>query len=216
MPYQVTEELFPVPTTVDNVPPAPDTVTPARAGIFARIFGSNGPLRQEESNITNPRRSVGPDAVPAPPSEGQQLLQLQINATAAEQRTIIVRIEAEIAGLDSRRATAAAALVQSHQRANDLERLGESAGIIGASLSPGPPSERCSPRRSPSPPSKVAALLQLFQQQLQQALDQRREDRRETAAREDSLEAQRREDRRETAERKARLEARVIQSPDSV
>ena len=72
----------------------------------------------------------------------------------------------------------------------------------------------------------MAALLQLFQQQLQQAADQCREDRREAAAREERLEreaaaredrqeAQRREDRCEAAEREARLEARLLQTPSA-
>ena len=209
--HHVTEELVPVPTPVDNAPPALDTATPARSGIFARIFGSNGPQQQEERNITARRRAVGPDAVPASPREDQQLLQLQLSAAAAEQRMVTFRMETEIAELDARKAAAEAARTQSQQRTHALER--ESAGNFGASLSPSPPRERRSSRRSPSPPSEVAALLQLLQQQQQQAADreqrheeQRREDRREA-------EAQRREDRREAAEREARLEARLLQTP---
>ena len=115
IPHHVTEELVPVPTpVVDNAPPALDTATPARAGIFARIFGSNGPRRQEESNVTDRRRAVDSDTIPAPPSEEQQLLRLQINAAAAEQRLITFRVETEIAELDARRAAAAEALAQSH------------------------------------------------------------------------------------------------------
>jgi hypothetical protein len=124
---------------------------------------------------------------------------------------VISRMETEIAELAARKAAAETALAQSHQR---------------ASLSP--PRERFSPRRSPSPPTEVAALLQLFQMQQQQAADQRREDDRrredQEQRREDRREEQRREDRREAAEREerlanrfaereARLEARLLQTP---
>jgi hypothetical protein len=60
------------------------------------------------------------------------------------------------------------------------------------------------PLSNPPPRSEVAALLQLFQQQLQH-VDQRREDRREAAEREERLLAS-------IAEREARLEARLLQT----
>ena len=126
---------------------------------------------------------------------------------------VTFRMETEIAELDARKAAAEAALAQSHQRTHALER--ESADNLGISPSPSPPCGRRSPRRSPSPPSEVAALLQLFQQQQQQAAD--REQRREEQAadrehrREERRDEQRREDRRETAEREERLEARVAE-----
>ena len=110
-------------------------------------------------------------------------------------------METEIAELDARKAAVEAALALSHQRTHALER--ESTDNLGASRSPSPPCEslRRSPqpsRRSHSPQSEVAALMQLFQQQQQQAADreQRREERRDE---------QRREDRREAAEREERL-----------
>ena len=80
--HHVTEEFVPVPTPVDNAPPALDTATPARSGFLARLFGSNGPgpQQQEERYITDRRRAVGSDAVPTSPSEEQRLLQLRINA----------------------------------------------------------------------------------------------------------------------------------------
>lgn len=115
-------------------------------------------------------------------------------------------METELAELDARKATVEAALAQSRPRTHTLER--ESAGSLGASPSPSPPRERRSPRRSTSPPSEVAALMQLFQMQMQQAA----EDRREAAQRH---EEQRREDRREAAEREARLEARLVQIPST-
>ena len=213
--HHVTEELVPVPTPVDNAPPALDTATPARSGFLARLFGSNGPQQQEERYITDRRRAVGSDAVPTSPSEEQRLLQLRINAEATEQRMVTFRMETEIAELDARKAAAEAALAQSHQRTHALER--ESADNLGISPSPSPPCGRRSPRRSPSPPSEVAALLQLFQQQQQQAADreQRREERRDEQRREDRREAAEREERLEArvAEREARLEARLLQTP---
>ena len=122
---------------------------------------------------------------------------------------VTLQMETEIAELDARRELVEAALAQSHQRTHALER--ESAGNIRAS--PSPLREGRSSRRSPSPPSEVAALMQLFQQQQQQAADreqrheeQRREDRREAAEREERLEAR-------AAEREARLEARLLQTP---
>ncbi len=39
----MTEELVLSPTPVENAPPALDTATPARAGLFATLFGINGP-----------------------------------------------------------------------------------------------------------------------------------------------------------------------------
>ncbi len=114
--HHVTKDLVPVPTPMDNnAPPAPDTETPARSGFLARLFGSNGPLQQEERYITDRRQAVSPDAVPASPSEEQRLLQLQINAEATEQRMVTFRMETEIAVLDARKAAAEAALAQSHQ-----------------------------------------------------------------------------------------------------
>ena len=135
--HHVTEEFVPVPTPVDNAPPALDTATPARSGFLARLFGSNGPRQQEERYITDRRRAVGPDAVPASPSEEQRLLQLQINAEATEQRMVTFRMETEIAELDARKAAAEAALAQSHQRTHALER--ESADNLGVSPSPSLP-----------------------------------------------------------------------------
>jgi hypothetical protein len=80
--HHVTEELVPNPTPVKNAPPALDTATPARAGLFATLFGSNGPRRQAESNISDRQRAVDRDAAPASTSGEQQLIQLQINAAA--------------------------------------------------------------------------------------------------------------------------------------
>ena len=224
--HYVTEDLVPVPTSTgvptsvdSNAPPALDTATPARIGFLSRLFGSNG-LRQqpeEESYITDRRRAVGPGAVSASPSEDQRLLQLQISAEATEQRLITSRMETEIAELDARKAAVEAALAQSHQRTHALER--ESTDNLGASRSPSPPCEglRRSPRRSHSPQSEVAALMQLFQQQQQQAADreQRREERRDEQRREDRREAAEREARLEArlAEREARVEARLLQNP---
>ena len=167
IPHHVTEELVPSTTPVENAPPALDTATPARAGLFATLFGSNGPRRQAESNITDRRRAVDPDAPPASTSGEQQLLQLQMNAAAAEQRLVTSRMETELAELDARKAAAEAALAQSRHRTHASEQ--GSAANSGGSPSPSPPRERRSPRRSPSPPSEVAALLQLFQQPQQYA-----------------------------------------------
>jgi hypothetical protein len=115
--HHVTEDLVPVPTPVDtNAPPALDIATPARSGFLARLFGSNGPRQQEARYITDRRRAVSPDAVLASPSEEQRLLQLQINAEAAEQRMVTFRMETEIAELDARKAAAEAALAISQQR----------------------------------------------------------------------------------------------------
>ena len=135
--HHVTEEFVPVPTPVDNAPPALDTATPARSGFLARLFGSNGPRQQEERYITDRRRAVGPDAVPASPSEEQRLLQLRINAEATEQRMVTFRMETEIAELDARKAAAEAALAQSHQRTHALER--EPADNLGVSQAPAHP-----------------------------------------------------------------------------
>ena len=119
IPHHVTEELVPSPTPVENAPPALDTATPARAGLFATLFGSNGPRRQAESNITDRRRAVDPDAAPASTSGEQQLLQLQMNAAAAEQRLVTSRMETELAELDARKA--AAVLAQSRHRTHASE-----------------------------------------------------------------------------------------------
>jgi hypothetical protein len=107
---------------------------------------------------------------------------------------VISQMETEIAELDSRKAAAEAELAQSHQRTRALER--ESTGALGASGSSSlsAPRERRSPRRSPSAPTEIAALLHLFQMQQQQAADQRRED-------DHCSEEQRREDRHEAVER---------------
>jgi hypothetical protein len=97
-------------------------------------------------------------------------------------------METEIAVLDARKAAVEAALAQSHQRTHALER--ESTDNLGFSRSFSPPCEslRRSPRRSHSPQSEVAALMQLFMRQQQQAADreqqaadreQRREERRD-------------------------------------
>ena len=144
---------------------------------------------------------------------------------------ITFRMETEIAELDARKAAAEAALAQAHQRAHALER--ESADNLGGSPRSSPPRGRRSPRRSPSPPLEVAALLQLFQRQQQQAADreqqaadreqqaadreQRREERRDEQRREDRREAAEREERLEAriAEREARLEARLLQTPST-
>ena len=230
--HHVSEVLVPVPTPVDtNAPHALDTATPARIGFLSRLFGSNGRRQQEERYITDRRRAVSPDAGSASPSEEQRLLQLQINAEATEQRMITFRMETEIAELDARKAAAEAALAQAHQRAHALER--ESADNLGGSPRSSPPRGRRSPRRSPSPPLEVAALLQLFQRQQQQAADreqqaadreqqaadreQRREERRDEQRREDRREAAEREERLEAriAEREARLEARLLQTPST-
>ena len=82
---------------------------------------------------------------------------------------VTFRLETETTVLDARKAAAEAALAQSHQRTHVLEL--ESADNLGASRSPSPPckSLRRSPRRSPSPPSEVAALtdMQILQRQQQ-------------------------------------------------
>ena len=161
-------------------------------------------------HITERRQLPGRDAVPSSPSDEHRLLQLQNDTDAAAQRMVISRMETEMAELDARKAAAEAALAESHQRTRAWER--ESAGNLGTSPSPSPPRARRSPRRSPSPTTEVAALLQLFQMQQQQAADQRREerreDRREAAEREERLEAR-------IAEREARLEARLLQTPST-
>jgi hypothetical protein len=227
--HHASEDLVPTPTPVDNAPhaldieapvdnaPAPptlETVSPARPGILARFFGSSGTRQQQERHITERRRGFISDTVPSAPSDEQRLLQLQINSEAAEQMMVISRMETEIAELDARKAAAEAALAQSHQRTRALER--ESTGDLGASPSLSPPRERRSPRRSPSPPTEIAALLHLFQMQQQQVADQNREDdhRREDQRREDRREAAEREERLtdRIAEREARLEARLLQT----
>ena len=96
--HHVTEDL--VSTPEDNAPPALDIATPARHGILARLFGSNGPRRQPEQDvqITERRQGPGRDAVPSSPREEQRLLQLQIIHTeAAEQRMAIFRMDTEMA-----------------------------------------------------------------------------------------------------------------------
>jgi hypothetical protein len=52
------------------------------------LFGGTRarPRQQEESNATERRQAVDPDAVPSFPSEEQQLRQLQINAPADNRR----------------------------------------------------------------------------------------------------------------------------------
>ena len=206
--HYVIEELVTVPTPLDNAPHA-QSATPARSGLLARtsrlIFGDTGPRQQEESNVTERRRAVDFDAVPAVSSEEQQLLQLQIIATTDDR--VRLQMEMELDEVDARRATLKAALASSHPQTPTGER--ESAGSLGASPTPSPPHERCSPRRSPSPRSEVAALMQLFQLQMQQAAD--REQRYEEQRREDRREAA--ELRREAAEREARLEARLLRTP---
>ena len=82
--HHVSEELVRVSTPVDNAPPALDTATPVRPGFLSRLFGSNGPRQHEEGNITDRRRAVGPDAVPASPRAEQPLLQLHRTDAAAE------------------------------------------------------------------------------------------------------------------------------------
>ena len=181
--------------------------------MLARFFGSSGTRQQEEGHITERRRRPSPDAVPSSPSEEQRLLLLRIDTEAEEQRMSICRIETEIAELDAKKAVAEAALAQSRQWTRALEP--ESAGTLGTSPGPSPPRERRSPRRSPSRPIEVAALLIFFQMQQQQAADQRREDDRrredQDQRREERREEQRREDRREAAEREARLETRIAE-----
>ena len=155
-----------VPLVVDTkAPPALDTttVTPARIGFLSRLFGRSGLRQQEERYITDRRRAFGSEEDSASPSEEQRLVQLQITAEATQQRMITIRMETEIAELDARKAAAEATLAQSHQRTRALER--ESADYLGTSPRSSPPRGRRSPRRSPSPPLEVAALLQLFQRQ---------------------------------------------------
>jgi hypothetical protein len=127
---------------------------------------------------------------------------------------VTFRMETEIAELDARKAAAEAALVISHQRISAFER--ESTNNLGASPSRSPPHARRSPRRSPSPPCEVAALLQLFQQQQHQAADQehRREERREEQRRREAAEREERLEAR-LAEWEARLEARPLQTPST-
>ena len=230
--HHASEELVPTPVDnappaldteapVDNAPPALDTTStsPARPGILARFFGSSGTRHPEERHITERRRGPISDTVPSAPSEEQRLIQLQMDTAAAEQRMIISRMETEIAELDARKAAAEAALAQSHQQNRALERA--SAGNRGASPSLSPPRERRSPRRSPSPPTEVAALLQFLHmqrredEQRREDQEQRREERREEQRREDRREAAERDERLEarTAEREARLEARLLQTP---
>ena len=237
IPHHASEDL--VPTPVDNAPPALDfeapvdnapsavePASPARPSLLTRLFGSSGTRQQQERHITERRRGFISDTVPSTPSEEQRLLQVQINTEAAEQMMVISRMETEIAKLCARKAAAETALAQSHQQTRESEQA--STGNLGASPSLSPLRERRSPRRSPSPPAEVAALLQLFQLQQQQTADQRREDDRrredQEQRREDRREEQRREDRREAAEREerlenriaereARLEARLLQTP---
>ena len=120
---------------MDNAPHA-QNATPARSGLLTRTsrltFGGTGPQQQEESNVTERRRAVDPDAHPAVSSEEQQLLQLQINATAHDQ--VQLQMETELSEVDARRATLTS----------------QSAGSLGASPTPSPPCERCSARRSTS------------------------------------------------------------------
>jgi hypothetical protein len=78
------------------------------------IFGGTGPLQREESNVTERLRAVDPDAIPAVSSEEQQLLQLQIYATADDQA--LLQMETELDEVDARRATLTAALASSHPR----------------------------------------------------------------------------------------------------
>ena len=184
--HHASDELGP--TSVDNAPPALDTATPTRPGIIASFFGSSGTRHQEEGHITERLRRTSPDALPSSTSEEQRLLQFRIDTEAAEQRMANCRMETEMTELDAKKAAAEAALEQSRQWTRALEQ--ESSGNLGTSPCPSPPRERRSPRRSPSPPTEVAALLKLFQMQQQQAADQRREDDRR---REDQ--EQRREDR---------------------
>ena len=117
MSHHVSEELVPVPTPLDNAPNAL-AATPTRSGFIERtsrmLFGGTGPRQQEESNVTERRRAVDPDAVPPFPSEEQQFRQLQLNAAAdVRQRPTG---EAEPAELDARRATFEAALASSRPR----------------------------------------------------------------------------------------------------
>jgi hypothetical protein len=100
------------------------------------------------------RRAVDPDAHPAVSSEEQQLLQLQINATAHDQ--VQLQMETELSEVDARRAT-----LTSQQVVSGL--LPPPAHHANAAL----------PDEAPqaSPPSEVAALVQLFQLQMQQPAD---------------------------------------------
>jgi hypothetical protein len=104
----VSEELVLVPTPLDNAPHT-QSATPARSGLLARtsrlIFGGTGSRQQEESKVTERRRAVDPDAVPAVSSEEQQLLQLQIHATADDQVRLQMETELDEPEVDARRAT---------------------------------------------------------------------------------------------------------------
>ena len=159
------------------------------------IFGSTGPRQQEESNVTERRRAVDPDAVSSFPSEAQQLRQLRISAAADDRRR--PQIEAELAAMDERRATFETALASSRPQTPPGE--GESASLE-SSPNPSPPRNRRSPRRSTSPQAEIAALMQLFQLQMQQAADREQRHEEQAADREQRHEDQRRADRREAAE----------------
>ena len=174
------------------------------------IFGSTGPRQQEESNVTERRRAVDPDAVSSFPSEAQQLGQLRVSAAADDRRR--PQIEAELAAMDERRATFETALASSRPQTPPGE--GESASLE-SSPNPSPPRNRRSPRRSTSPQAEIAALMQLFQLQMQQAADREQRHEEQAADREQRHEDQRRADRREAAEREARLEARLLQTPST-
>jgi hypothetical protein len=115
--HHVSEDLVPVQTPLENAPNAL-AATLTRSGFLERtsrmLFGGTGPRQQEESNVTERRRVVDPDAVPPFPSEEQQLRQLQLNAAAdVRQRS---QGQAEPAKLDARRATFEAALASSRPR----------------------------------------------------------------------------------------------------
>jgi hypothetical protein len=127
---------------------------------------------------------------------------------------IAFRMETEIAALDSTRAAAEAALAQLTTGLTPWNVRPRTIFVGVSQFSPRSslPCGRRSPRRSPSPPSEVAALLQLSQQQQQHAAadkEHRHVERRDEHRRGDLHGASKREERLEAriAEREARLEA---------
>jgi hypothetical protein len=146
--HHVSEDLVPVQTPLDNAPNAL-AATPTRSGFLERtsrmLFGGTGPRQQEESNVTERRRAVDPDAVPPFPSEEQQLRQLQLNAAAdVRQRP---QGKAEPAELD-------AALASSRPRTPTWERASAS---LESSPNLSPPRDHRSPRRSASPQAEMTS-----------------------------------------------------------